>query len=124
MIKYFITRTDDEKKMARTGWAKQHWIGSAVNEETSKSIQYDVFGGGNAKMCAIEAFFCYLRDAVDFLSVNDVDDVRTEFGYESFKEAERVYNGLEEAYKKMMDFFDDDEEKMVDWFNQLNEEWG
>jgi hypothetical protein len=67
-------------------------------------MSFDIFGGINAKMTGLEALENYLSDAVWYINYDTVQDLIEELGYDDYKTAKKVYNGIEKAYYKCRKF--------------------
>lgn len=121
---FVVTLSDEDTNKLDKAWkgAAKHWRCIVYDKANRKQMGFDAFGGSAATMSPLEALYCCLSDACDYLNFYDVEDVMNEFGYE-YAEAKKVYKGFEKVYFKLRKFgYTDDD--MIGDCNELREEWG
>lgn len=120
---YEVTLSDmDDDKCA--GWRAHHWRCIVYDKANRKQMGFDVFGAIKCMtMHPLKALYIYTSDACDFMNINDVEDVMNEFGYEDYKDAKKVFKGLESAYYKCRRFIGSDDD-IISICDELREEWG
>ena len=102
------------------GWKYYEWCFSVRNEETKRTANFSVYGGSAVKhMYTSEAFYIILREAVDYINVNDIGEFMEEFGY-SYKEAKKIYDKLERNYTKCIRVLGSEEE-IFKYYDELTE---
>jgi len=68
----------------------------------------------------INAFECFLSDALAGIQNSDIDDFQSEFGYTSVKECIRAWKGCTNASRKAKRVVGD-EDRICDLINEINE---
>lgn len=68
----------------------------------------------------VNAFECFLSDALAYIQARDIDDFSREFGYEKVTECLRAYNGCKKAAKKAKRVVGD-EDRLCDLINEIND---
>lgn len=122
---FTVTLSDADTNKLDKAWegAKKHWRCIVYDKVNRKQMGFDVFGGGCATIKPLEALYCFVNDAMDYLSFNDVEELMKDFGYDSYKEAKKVYDGLKYAYFKCRKFIgSDDDIREIE--EELREKWG
>lgn len=122
---FTVTLSDEDTKKLDKAWegAKKHWRCIVYDKANRKQMGFDVFGGAMATAKPLEALYSFTNDAMDYLSFDDAYELMEDFGYDDYKEAKRVFNGLQRAYFKCRKFIgsNDDINEIVE---ELREEWG
>ena len=83
---------------------------------------FDVFGGYKADMSPLSALYICVSDAMDFMMVDNVEDVMNEYGYE-YSEAKKVFKGLERTYYKCRKFIGS-EADIREIYEELDPQYG
>lgn len=52
----------------------------------------------------VNAFYCFVSDAVAYANAQDIDDFASEFGYTKITECMKAYKGCKSAYDKWQKF--------------------
>ena len=100
---FIITLSDEDYDVSKCIWdAKKHW--TCTVKDARYQMSFDIFGGSNAKMTGLEALDSYLSDAVWYIDYDTVQDLMEALGYDDYKTAKKVYNGIEKAYYKCRKF--------------------
>ena len=122
---FTVTLSDEDTNKLNKAWkdARKHWRCIVYDKANRKQMGFDVFGGSKVTMKPLEALYCYIEDACDYININDVEDVMNEFGYEDYSEARTIFLKLQKAYYKCRRFIGDDN-IIIDIANELREEWG
>lgn len=120
-----VTLLDADNKKLDRAWesAEKHWRCIVYDKANRRQMGFDVFGGGLATMTPLQALYLFCDDAYTYSCFEDVDDLMHEYGYDTYKEAQRVYKSLEKAYFKCRKFIGDvdDIEEIV---KELRSKWG
>ena len=89
---------------------------TVVNNDNGKKTSFDFWGSLvrpeiKTDEDAKEAFYCFVSDAVSYLSTGTLDSFFDEFGYNVISEGIKAFNGCEKAFKKLerLTGFSDDE---------------
>jgi hypothetical protein len=119
-----ITISDRDTDKCDDAWKREHWAVQVKNKPVRKQMSFDVWGGGAVKnMNPVQAFYLFILDACEYINCDSVESVMSEFGYDDYKTAKKVFKGLENAYYKCRKFGIDDD-NMIDILNELQDEWG
>lgn len=124
---FTVTLSDVDTKKLDKAWkgAKKHWRCIVYDKANRKQMGFDVFGGSMVNMSSpLEALYCFVSDACDFMNVTDVADVMQYIGYEDdYNEAKKVFKRLEKAYYTCRKFIGSDAD-IREIYDELSEEWG
>ena len=123
---FVVTLSDVDTNKLDKAWkgASKHWRCIVYDKANRKQMGFDVFGGLCATMSPLEALYCFVSDARDFMDVTDVADVMHYIGYEDdYNEAKKVFKSLERAYYKCRKFIGSDAD-ISEIYSELSEEWG
>lgn len=122
---FTVTLSDVDTNKLDKAWkgAAKHWRCIVYDKVNRKQMGFDVFGGAMATVKPLEALYSFTNDAMDYLSFDDAYELMEDCGYDDYKEAKRVFNGLQRAYFKCRKFIgsNDDINEIVE---ELREEWG
>ena len=119
---FTVTLSDEDKEKCKESWQAKHWRCIVYDKTNRKQMGFDVFGGSMATMSPLEALYCFVSDACDYMNVDDAEDVMNEFGYD-YPQAKKVFKGLEGAYFKCRRFIGDDND-ILEIANELQEQYG
>ena len=122
---FVVTLSEADTKKLDKAWsgAKKHWTCIVYDKPNRKQMSFDMFGGSQATVKPLGALYSFVNDAMDYLSFNDAYELMKDFGYDDYKEAKRVFNGLQKAYFKCRKFIgSDDDIREIE--EELREEWG
>lgn len=71
----------------------------------------------------ISMFYNVLSDALAYVQSEDFDGFMREFGYTSWKDGRKAYNGCKKSYKAMQRIFGLDEDSLCDVLNEMQEKY-
>lgn len=116
---FVVTLSDVDTNKLDKAWkgACKHWRCIVYDKANRKQMGFDVFGGLCANMKPLEALYLFCDDAYTYSCFEDANDLMYEYGYDTYKEAQKVYKSLEKAYFKCRKFIGD-----VDDINEIVEE--
>ena len=122
---FVVTLSEADKNKLDKAWkgAQKHWRCIVYDKPNRVQMGFDVFGGANATMKPLEALYLFCDDAYTYSCFEDAEDLMREYGYETYKEAKKVYNSLEKAYFKCRKFIGS-EDDICEIVNELREKWG
>ena len=123
---FVVTLSDVDTNKLDKAWsgAQKHWRCIVYDKANRKQMGFDVFGGSMATMSPLEALYYFCSDACDFMNVADVADVMRYIGYENdYKEAKKVFEGLERAYYKCRKFIGS-EADIREIYEELDPQYG
>ena len=122
---FTVTLSDEDTKKLDKAWedARKHWRCIVYDKANRKQMGFDVFGGSHATMKPLEALYLFCDDAYTYTIFDDVIDFKNEYGYETYKEARKIWNQLEKDYFKARKFIGDKDD-ILEIVNELREEWG
>lgn len=117
--------SDMDRNKLDKAWkgASKHWTCIVKDPVNRKQMSFDVFGGSNATMHPLEAFYLYVDDAYTYSTLANIEDLMLEFGYDSYREAKKIWLSLEKAYYKCRKFIGTDDD-IYEIVSELREKWG
>jgi hypothetical protein len=122
--KGFTVELGEMDNLKCNDWKKHHWKCIMKDPVNRTQMSFDIFGASLVtRMQPLEAVYLFISDACAYMNVYDIEDVMNEFGYEDYKTAKQVYNGLEKAYYKCRKFIGSDND-ILEIADELREEWG
>lgn len=83
------------------------------------SFDYYCNDGGLNDDSEIEAFYCFLSDALAYNNARDIDDFASEFGYDKVSDLLKAYNGCKDAWDNWQAICGDiDGYELVNWLQE------
>lgn len=122
---FTITLSDADTDKLDKAWegAKRHWHCLVYDKANRKQMGFDVFGGSMAKMNPLEALYYFCNDAYTYTYFHDAGELMNEYGYKTYAEAKKNYQGLEKAYYKCRKFIGTDND-ILEIVEELEKKWG
>lgn len=122
---FVVTLSEADTKKLDKAWkgAKKHWTCIVYDKPNRKQMSFDVFSGSMATMKPLEALYCYIGDACDYMNINGVKNVMNEFGYEDYSEAKAIFLKLQKAYYKCRKFIGS-EADIREIYEELDPQYG
>ena len=122
---FVVTLSEADRNKLDKAWkgAQKHWRCIVYDKPNRTQMGFDVFGGSNATMKPLEALYLFCDDAYTYSCYEDAEDLMHEYGYETYKEAKKVYNSLEKSYFKCRKFIGSDDD-IYEIVEELREKFG
>lgn len=100
-------------------YIKQHHEVCVEIDGYKTSFDYYCNDGGLNDDSEIEAFYCFLSDALAYNNARDIDDFASEFGYDKVSDLLKAYDGCKDAWKKWQAICGDiDGYELVNWLQE------
>lgn len=102
------------------GYPKQyHRISLTINGNKVTFGYYcnDAKLNDNDKICAL---YCFVSDCISYANARDMQDFANEFGYDDYKELNKIWKGIKREYEKWQSITDID---ILDFSNYLTDNY-